>query len=191
MKAALILALTLCQIGAATNEIRLPALTIGTNRYADVVLLLRNPSEGVIRYRGGIRKVKLSELPEPIRGRVYDANAEAKFIAANKPKPAPALEPLPEIKVEPDSEVEAYVRFNAVEVHIRNMNNNAWNGVTLVLDGKYVFEHQRRCRPYEEIEVPLLLFVDKNGKRFQPLEVKPKNIVVKVGGLKDSAYLTQ
>src|SRR5687767_5802860 len=50
-----------------TNEIRLPTLTIGTNKYANAVVTRKNALEAVFRYDGGIGKVKISELPEPLR----------------------------------------------------------------------------------------------------------------------------
>lgn len=50
----------------------LQKLTIGTNTYQNVHLTRRSDEEAIARYDGGTRKVRLSDLPEPLRTAWYD-----------------------------------------------------------------------------------------------------------------------
>ena len=68
---AFLITVMLCSVtvAAATNEVTLPQLTLGTNTYKDVIIRKRSATEAVVRFSGGITKVaitNLTGLPEPI-----------------------------------------------------------------------------------------------------------------------------
>src|SRR5688572_25333173 len=67
---ALLITVVLCSFtAAATNEVTLPQLTLGTNTYKDVIVKKRSATEAIVRFSGGITKVaitNLTGLPEPL-----------------------------------------------------------------------------------------------------------------------------
>lgn len=64
-----------------SNSVSLPSLTIATNIYRQVVLTKRNALEAVLRFDGGIRKVRIADLPEPWRSRWLDPTEAARLEA--------------------------------------------------------------------------------------------------------------
>jgi hypothetical protein len=68
----------------ATNELKLPQITIGTNIYKAVTLSKRNAAEALIRFDGGITKVKISDLPEPYKTDWFDSEAAEKLEAETR-----------------------------------------------------------------------------------------------------------
>jgi len=60
------------------EQASLPSLTIGTKTYTNVTLKVRNASEAEVRFAGGMKVIKLKDLPEPYRSRWYDPARERK-----------------------------------------------------------------------------------------------------------------
>jgi hypothetical protein len=58
---------------------RLAEFRLGTNVYRNVTLTERSAVEALVRFDGGVRKVNLSELPEPLRSKWYDEKAARDF----------------------------------------------------------------------------------------------------------------
>jgi hypothetical protein len=63
---------------------RFDQLQIGTNTFRNVTLTKRNELEATMSHDGGLRRIKLEDLPEPLRSKWYDTTAAAEFEKARE-----------------------------------------------------------------------------------------------------------
>src|SRR5437867_11212456 len=74
MKTALILSLllSLAALADQVQEERFDKLAIGARSYTNAVLRIIDASTAVIHHEGSPEKIKLQDLPEPLRSKYYD-----------------------------------------------------------------------------------------------------------------------
>jgi hypothetical protein len=70
-------------LSAPPNEFHLSELKIGTNTYKRVTVTRKNALEAVFRYDGGVGKVKIVDLPEPLKSNWTDEK-EAKLLEQDR-----------------------------------------------------------------------------------------------------------
>ena len=83
--AALSLALVCLAASAAqVLEGDFATITIGTNTYTNAHLRAYSPTEGSLRHDGGMEKIRLADLPKPVRSKFYDEHKGEEDLVAKQ-----------------------------------------------------------------------------------------------------------
>lgn len=107
------------------KEADFPMLTVGTQVFTNAHLRAYSPSEGSVRHDGGLDKIKLQDLPEPIRSQFYDADRAGQAGIAKEQSAAARDAALQNFRA---SAIEQYraAHFRIVEGKLINVTNKAW-----------------------------------------------------------------
>lgn len=175
MKIAFILLIVMSVFAAPDPAVKFSEFKFGGTTLTNVTITKKNPRDAVIRYDGGVQKVEVKNLPEPLRSKWYDEQEVRAYEDSLRPKAAQMkIPPAPE-PPKPEKELRAEVSMSLTELHVRNLNRNPWGDLTITIDGSYSCR-VRSIRQYETSKIPLIFFTDNNQNRFQPLKKKPLSV---------------
>jgi hypothetical protein len=97
------------------------------------------------------------------------------FVLHNSSSPTPAKNP-----------VKTHVGLTASAVAITNLDEYAWPGVKVYLNGTpldgYKAVYDREVAPHDRILIPLTDFAKRDGRRFNPVERKATQVLIWVEG---------
>jgi hypothetical protein len=113
---------TLCAFAGPT-EGDFALITIGTNTFTNAHLRAYSPSEGSITHDGGIKKIRLADLPEAIRSEFYDPQKEQQAIEATKKSNS---ERKAAAEARRSAEIERYKEANFRLVEGKFVNTKDW-----------------------------------------------------------------
>lgn len=131
---------------AATNEVQRSELTIGTNSYKNVTITKRTPVDAVVRYDGGIAKVKISDLPDDLKAQWLDTAEAAKFTQTETAEIAASKKRLQETE---KAKADAFLKANFLQVGDRALpkaQRRRVSGVVQSVSGNGVLLRERFVR---------------------------------------------